>query len=129
MNKKSQAALEFLMTYGLAIIVVLIAIGALAYFGILSPCKFSSRIEDCKEKIKDVQTCYYESYSIKPVPYTCNQVAQALLLGIELDVKVQSYKICRNINGTGISNQTDGDIYDTFFENIKTFYRDECLLK
>ena len=40
MNKKSQAALEFLMTYGWAILVVLVAVGALAYFGVLSPDKF-----------------------------------------------------------------------------------------
>jgi hypothetical protein len=40
MFKKSQAALEFLMTYGWAILVVLVAIGALAYFGVLSPDKF-----------------------------------------------------------------------------------------
>lgn len=38
--KKSQVALEFLMTYGWAILVVLVAIGALAYFGVLSPDKF-----------------------------------------------------------------------------------------
>jgi len=38
--KKSQAAMEFLMTYGWAILVVLVAIGALAYFGVLSPDKF-----------------------------------------------------------------------------------------
>jgi uncharacterized protein (UPF0333 family) len=40
MFKKSQAAMEFLMTYGWAILVVLVAIGALAYFGVLSPDKF-----------------------------------------------------------------------------------------
>ena len=43
MNKtfrKSQAAMEFLMTYGWAILVVLVAIGALAYFGVLSPDRF-----------------------------------------------------------------------------------------
>jgi uncharacterized protein (UPF0333 family) len=40
MAKKAQAAMEFLMTYGWAILVVLIAIGALAYFGVLSPDKF-----------------------------------------------------------------------------------------
>ena len=40
MFKKSQAAMEFLMTYGWAILVVLVAIGALAYFGVLSPEKF-----------------------------------------------------------------------------------------
>ncbi len=39
-NNKSQAALEFLMTYGWAILVVLVAVGALAYFGVLSPDKF-----------------------------------------------------------------------------------------
>lgn len=38
--KKGQAAMEFLMTYGWAILVVLVAIGALAYFGVLSPEKF-----------------------------------------------------------------------------------------
>jgi len=40
MFKKSQAAMEFLMTYGWAILVVLVAIGALAYFGVLSPERF-----------------------------------------------------------------------------------------
>ena len=40
MVRKAQAALEFLMTYGWAILVVLAAIGALAYFGVLSPEKF-----------------------------------------------------------------------------------------
>ena len=38
--RKSQAAMEFLMTYGWAILVVLVAIGALAYFGVLSPDRF-----------------------------------------------------------------------------------------
>ncbi len=38
--RKSQAAMEFLMTYGWAILVVLAAIAALAYFGVLSPEKF-----------------------------------------------------------------------------------------
>jgi len=35
-NKKAQAAMEFLMTYGWAILVVLVVIGALAYFGVIS---------------------------------------------------------------------------------------------
>ena len=38
--RKSQAALEFIMTYGWAILVVLVAIGALSYFGVLSPDRF-----------------------------------------------------------------------------------------
>ena len=39
-SRKGQAAMEFLMTYGWAILVVLAAIAALAYFGVLSPDKF-----------------------------------------------------------------------------------------
>lgn len=39
-QKRGQAAMEFLMTYGWAILVVLIAIGALAYFGVLNPSRF-----------------------------------------------------------------------------------------
>ena len=40
MNKKAQGALEFLMTYGWAFLVILIMIGALAYFGVLNPQRF-----------------------------------------------------------------------------------------
>ncbi|MEM4245548.1 MAG: hypothetical protein QW404_00855 [Candidatus Nanoarchaeia archaeon] len=38
--KRGQAAMEFLMTYGWAILVVLVAIAALAYFGVLNPSRF-----------------------------------------------------------------------------------------
>jgi|SRR3989344_2805831 len=37
MNRKSQSAMEYLMTYGWAILVVLIALGALFYLGVFSP--------------------------------------------------------------------------------------------
>jgi len=40
MNIRSQAALEFLTTYGWAFLVILIMMSALAYFGVLSPEKF-----------------------------------------------------------------------------------------
>ncbi|HIH42027.1 TPA: hypothetical protein HA246_00090 [Candidatus Woesearchaeota archaeon] len=39
-KKRGQAAMEFLMTYGWAILVVLVVIGALAYFGVLNPQSF-----------------------------------------------------------------------------------------
>jgi hypothetical protein len=55
MRKKSQAALEFLTTYGWAFLVILIMIGTLAYFGILKPgkllpdrCNFGVEFE-CKD--------------------------------------------------------------------------------
>ena len=36
-DKKAQAAMEFLMTYGWAILAAVIVIGVLAYFGVFSP--------------------------------------------------------------------------------------------
>lgn len=40
MQKRGQAALEFLTTYGWAFLVILVMIGALAYFGVLDPTRF-----------------------------------------------------------------------------------------
>jgi len=40
--KKGQAAMEFLMTYGWAILAAVVAIGVLAYFGVFSPGKYIS---------------------------------------------------------------------------------------
>ena len=60
MLKKAQAALEFLTTYGWAFLVILIVIGTLAYFGILSPsrllpnrCTFSSEFQCTNFRIRD----------------------------------------------------------------------------
>ena len=39
-SKKAQAAMEFLMTYGWMILIVLVAIGALYYLGVFSPGKY-----------------------------------------------------------------------------------------
>ena len=38
---KAQGAMEFLMTYGWAILAAVIAIGVLAYFGVFSPGKYA----------------------------------------------------------------------------------------
>ena len=38
--RRAQAAIEFMMTYGWAFMVVLVTIGALAYFGVLNPDRF-----------------------------------------------------------------------------------------
>lgn len=40
MKKKAQVAMEFLMTYGWALLIILIAIGALAYYGVLNVDRF-----------------------------------------------------------------------------------------
>ena len=40
-KKRGQAAMEFLMTYGWAILAAIVAIGVLAYFGVFSPGKLA----------------------------------------------------------------------------------------
>jgi uncharacterized protein (UPF0333 family) len=42
MERKGQAAMEFLMTYGWAILAAIIAIGVLAYFGVFSPGQYAT---------------------------------------------------------------------------------------
>jgi hypothetical protein len=44
--QKGQAVIEFMLTYGWVILVVIIAIGALIYFGVLSPKTFNK--EQCE---------------------------------------------------------------------------------
>ena len=56
MNKKSQAAMEFLLTYGWAILAAIVAIGVLAYTGVFSPGnyfveEFKITKEECRDKI------------------------------------------------------------------------------
>lgn len=84
MYKKGQNAMEFLMTYGWAILVMLIAVGALAYFGVLGGdcrcnqpvCKIapesgSNRINCCVLAIynNNTKTCQY-SYLQSDIPAT-----------------------------------------------------------
>jgi len=38
--RKGQAALEYLITYGWAFLAILVVLGALAYFGLLSPTRY-----------------------------------------------------------------------------------------
>ncbi|MBN2111623.1 hypothetical protein JW707_00840 [Candidatus Woesearchaeota archaeon] len=70
--KKAQAAMEFLMTYGWAILGVMAAIGVLAYFGILSPqrnlpqtCVFQQGLvcADFKVESSSIQIIVQNGYS------------------------------------------------------------------
>jgi len=58
MKRKAQVAFEYLATYGWAIMVALVAIGALAYFGFLNPtnllpnkCDFGKQLECVEYRI------------------------------------------------------------------------------
>ena len=88
--RKGQAAMEFLMTYGWAILVVLIVIGALAYFGVLSPSTLLP------------EKCTF------PVSLTCTdhqisqtQITLVLLNGAGRDMNVNSINATSEALGTG----------------------------
>ena len=52
--RRGQAALEYLVTYGWAFMVILAAIGVLAYFGLLNPSKYIPTTCEFGEQLKCV---------------------------------------------------------------------------
>ena len=100
-SRKSQAALEFLMTYGWAILVVLVSIGALAYFGVLSPEKFLP----AKCTLQSGITCLDH----KAVGSGANPGIQVFIqnsLGNDIDQVVIGAGSCGNYPGTTGSTST-----------------------
>jgi uncharacterized protein (UPF0333 family) len=69
MNKKGQAAMEFLMTYGWAILAAVIVIAALAYFGVFSPSK------------------YMPSTCTLTAPFGCDEYAISAASGVSLVIR------------------------------------------
>ena len=47
MNKKGQAAMEYLMTYGWALLIILVVGAVLWYYGVFSPSKFVGKQQTC----------------------------------------------------------------------------------
>ncbi len=67
-SQKSQAAMEFLMTYGWALLVVLVAIGSLAFFGVF---RSSGMLPDqCTMFAGFSCTSYYASLSANQIKLT-----------------------------------------------------------
>ena len=67
MREKSQTALEYLMSYGWAILIVIIAIGSLYALGLTSPCKwFPTRVNNIADfKIETTKlTTNYLSFDL-----------------------------------------------------------------
>ena len=120
-EERQSVALEFMFTYAWAILVVLDMIGALAYFGVISPDRFLPN--------QDKGNCQIVEYKAFMTPYTCNQMGQALLLDISLpEIKVMQNKICTNLNVT--TNITQ-DISYGGYNNVavEKMFLENCLLK
>ncbi len=88
--KKGQAAMEFLMTYGWALLVVLAAIAALAYFGVLSPQKYLP------------ETCQF------PAGFSCLEKAEISDANNRFDFAVRNNNGYRT-NLTGVTDDTGAD--------------------
>ncbi len=96
-NLKSQAMLEFLMSYGWAIMVALIAVGALSYFGILSPDEFVPR------------RCALEpGIGCMDFKINENSVNLALMNGRGEDIVIEGIKV-RNCTGTATGLLRNGE--------------------
>ena len=97
-SNKAQAAMEFLMTYGWAILVVLAAIAALAYFGVLSPEKFLP--EKCI--LQPVIACV--SHKVEPTKVT---LVISNGLGRTITVTSISVGVCSSTFTDQLSSGTD----------------------
>lgn len=95
MNNKGQALIEFLMNYGWAILVILIAIGALAYFGVFgnlqAKCDVAmgadshhfKNIEVCKTLFNNSAVAYQQDKKFAQYEFeamTCDELKQEMLI-------------------------------------------------
>jgi hypothetical protein len=106
--KKSQAALEFLTTYAWAFLVILIMVGALAYFGILNPskllpdrCNFGSEVSCDKNRMIVNNEKVTEITSPGKTPTDRNVTAMRLSNSFGTAVYVTDVKINMDVSGIG----------------------------
>ena len=137
--RKGQAAMEFLMTYGWAILVVIAAIAALAYFGVLDPAKLlpercqSSAGMDCIDKA-NVKTATLELALRNNIGFgvTVTGANVSGCAGIPSQVSVGSNTTYFAISDTPVSNNevfrirlwtcTNGAVGDKFDDTITVAY-------
>ena len=103
MNRKGQAAMEFLMTYGWAIIIVLAAIGALAYFGVLSPQKLLPDRTTFQAPLANVDNAVITMAPHAVAIAFKNNKGVSITLPLTARVTPGTGVTCTNVNLTGIS--------------------------
>ena len=133
-NLNSQAAMEFLMTYGWAILVVLIAIAALAYFGVLSPDKFIST----KCYLPTGISCLdYNVETSRIILVLQNSLGENIIINRVAVGKVEGDS-CSNVDSVSVLNNqkaiitildcNNGNIGDRFKGDLNVTYTKESLL-
>jgi hypothetical protein len=122
-GKRSQAAMEFLMTYGWAILVVLAAIVALAYFGVLNPGKFLP--ESCTMSPTSGMACM--DFRVTPTS------AHLLIMnsgGRDLTINNITVGACSTLFGTSFPDGTSGlfNITGCSFGSVGVKVKNELLI-
>ena len=117
MFKRAQAAMEFLMTYGWAILVVLIVIGALAYFGVLNPQTLLP--ERCELQL-----------GLRCKDHRVSSAANSIVLAVEngrgtdimlVDVGAFSQELGVKCQNTTLLNMQTGNKFGMFLQNGASF--------
>lgn len=103
--KKSQVAMEFLMTYGWAILVVLAGIGALFYFGvwekpITKEAKYCLEWDGWIDRENMVYNCY--DFETKEVKCSWDIIQNERLIVLRLDNTTQEYNCTKYIMATEV---------------------------
>ena len=119
-NSKENEGLTFLYTYSWAILVVILAIASLWYFGVLkSPL----------DKNKPVNpNCQYVNYGAELAQYNCNEIGQALLLQISLYKNKDEQRVICSYPDKSTTNETKSTSYYNIID-AKTIFFEKCILK
>jgi hypothetical protein len=71
---KYNTVVEWLMTYGWAMLIILIVAGTLAYYGIFSPSGFTASYPRCEYTFRSIESNYGQG--IIPTSYFCQNIKQ-----------------------------------------------------
>jgi len=133
-NLNSQAAMEFLMTYGWAIIVVLVSIAALAYFGVLKQDMFTP----AKCSLPTGITCVDFSVETSRVILVLQNNFGVDITIDAVDVAKKGGSSCSNIDSIQVKNNqkalitvsdcNNGNIKERFKGDVSITYTKESLL-
>ncbi len=133
-KKRGQAATEFLMTYGWAVLGIAAAVGALMYYGFFSPakyfpdeCELFSKVECVTWKVStnSIELVVRNEFGQKLIPFNitvlssegCNQAfmeatngltdgeEEKLILGCGIPITGDRYSGILNVSYTGSSGQ------------------------
>ena len=110
---KAQASMEYLMTYGWAILVILIILGGLAYFGVLNPQKLLP--ERCELQL-----------GLRCKDYRVSAASNSISLAVEngrgtdimlVDVGAFSQELGVKCQNTTLLNMQTGNKFGMFLQN------------